>query len=1464
VTTPPLQPPSSHSGNGFARAQDLSRGACLLCAALAWAVAAAEPVPRGGGPSARELAQGYRDGRVLAKPRKEMLPTIDRAEGAEGLSLRARFARFGNVGVLVLPEGDTVEAAVTRLRATGRYEYVEPDYIRRALATPVVPNDPQFANQWALHNTGANGGSAGADIGAEAGWETISGAPGVVVGILDSGALTTHQDLAVNMWVNPTPGTTAAFNDSAAGSGTIQETDSANGLNAVARSGTPTDDSSSGHGTHVSGIVGAAGNNGLGVSGVAWRVQLMELKFLDSAGEGTLSDELPCIEYAIAHNVSAINASFGQANFSQAEMDAIQAAGKAGIIFVCGAGNSAENNDISGFFPADYPLDNIISVGATDNRDGPAVFTDYGSGSVEIFAPGDAIISTVNSSASSYGYLSGTSMATPFVTGAVALLKAQYPGDTYRETINRILNSVDRIPALAGKAQTGGRLNLATALATAAGTPPNARFASRMVLVGLDPYTRSNNADSPAALEPGTPEIAGVAGSHSLWWQWTAPEDATVEIDTSGNAGGTIIGGSTYPTLLGVYTGGTLDSLALVQGSANSGTERLEGGGTMSYSRVSFHAAAGTTYQINVQGQGATSGQTILAINTTPDNDSASSPMVLAGLSVSIMDANPNATLQGGEPRILGNPGGHSLWYSWTAPRSGTEQVSAYSYDFVPEAAVYTGSSIGSLSLVASGAGSALAGTSTVISKSLCTFNASAGTTYLICVDGVTARDTGEFTLSLDDSLWQATTGDSVTCSPAVGPDGTIYIGSDDNSLYAFDQNGNQKWRHAAGAAFDTSSAAIAPDGTIYAGSTDGNVYAFNADGSSKWTYAVPAPSGASGLSNALSCSPAVASDGTIYIHADDGNLYALNPDGTRKWTAPVPGFSYAAPTISPDGTITIGTDAGSLIALNPSGTQKWAFSTPGGGEQVYTAAAIDSGGNLYFGTLSGNFYSVDPAGRLRWRYAVGNGVTSAPALANGAVYFGGYDGNLYALSTASGALLWKYSLGTQVRASAPAVDANGVVYIGCYDHNVYAVSSSGSPVRIFASDDWIRSSPVISGTTLYFGSNDHKVYAFDIGAGAASSDWPMYQYDSSRPGRAGAGSLAITSQPASQTVAPGAPFTLSASATGPGILSYQWNLNGAPIAGAVGPAYTVSSASALNAGSYTVTVTSGSLSVTSAAAVVAVSAAIPGRIVNLSARADVGAGGNILIAGFVIGGSGTKSVVLRGVGPTLGTPPFSVPGALAQPQLTLVNTGTGATIATGAAWGGGATLAGEFALVGAFALPSASADAAVLENLPSGTYTSEISFVYGTGGVALAEIYDTAPGSTDSSLVNISARANVGTGANVLIAGFVVEGTQPARVLLRGIGPALGATPFNVPGALALPRIDLFNSAGTVIQSNTGWAGSPALSAAFAQAGAFALPSGSADAAMIATLPAGNYTLELSGQDGGTGVGLVEVYLLP
>ena len=266
--------------------------------------------------------------------------------------------------------------------------------------------------------------------------------------------------------------------------------------------------------------------------------------------------------------------------------------------------------------------------------------------------------------------------------------------------------------------------------------------------------------------------------------------------------------------------------------------------------------------------------------------------------------------------------------------------------------------------------------------------------------------------------------------------------------------------------------------------------------------------------------------------------------------------------------------------------------------------------------------------------------------------------------------------------------------------------------------------------------------------------------------------------------------------------------------------------------------------------------AADPSRIINLSTRSTVGTGGNILIAGFVINGMGSKQILLRGIGPTLAQ--FGITQALAKSHLALVSS-QGSTLATDSAWGGGTDLAQAFVDVGAFPLASNSADAALLQSLGGGAYTAQLSGLSSTTGVGLAEIYDADVGTPTARLINISARAAVGTGSNVLIAGFVIAGDTPETVLIRGIGPTLSQ--FGVTGSLATPELVLFDSGNNALQTNSGWGGGADLAQAFARVGAFSLPSASADAAILVTLPPGAYTAEVTGVNGATGVGLAEVY---
>ncbi len=1044
--------------------------------------------------TAQELTQGYRDGVVIAKPRRDQLASVDAAEAGEHLTVRKKFMRMGALRVLGLAAGDATPAALARLRASGRYEFVEPDYIKHATATP---NNPLFPQQWALQNTGGNGpgsGVPGDDIGAPAAWNTIHDAPNVIVAVLDSGGLLTHQDLAANLWKNPQENTDGfgAVNDLNGINATVAAT-----LNLGTKTkpnnapnpafGSPNDDN--GHGTHVSGILGAVGNSGVDTVGVAWKVQIMELKFLDSTGSGSTSAEITCIDFAIAHGANFINGSFGSSDASQSEMAALQAAGAAGIVVVVAAGNATQNNDFEPNYPADYALDNIVAVASSDNRDQPSSFSDFGPGSVELFAPGDTVLSLYNTSNTATATLSGTSMATPFVTGSLALLKAQFPADSYRQLINRLLRSVDQKPSFAGLVQTGGRLNLQKAVTSTVNTPFNDNFASRAILTGPDLLVRSNNVG--ATLEAGEPVIAGSAGGASLWWEWTPSQSGQVTLSTQGSG---------YATQLGVYTGAAVNALTPV---ATAGPNQAAG-----YSQVTFAIQAGTKYELTVQGVNGAAGPTILNVDVTPSNDAFTAPTVLTGKTARLTDINVNATTQPGEPKIQSNIGGHSLWYSWTAPQAGTYQVSGYSADFDPLVAVYTGSSLNALTVVGAATGGAISSdASAPDSVATVSFTAVAGTTYLFAVDGRTDSSTGlgagQFTLTLDDGLWQAAATDSVTCSPAVGADGTVYVGGDDGILYAVNPNGTSRWKFSSGSTFDTSAVAVGDDGTVYAGAANGTLYALTAAGTTKWKYTVPTPTDPT-LSNAVASSPALAADGTVYFKAGDNNLYALTPAGALKWTAVVPGESYAAPAIGPDGTIYLGSDGGTFYAVTPAGAIKWSYVADAG---IYASAAIDSGGNLYFASLNGTVYSLTSGGIRRWSFKAGNSVSSSPALgANGVVYFGCYDGLVYALNAATGAQVWTYTTGAQIRASTPAVDSNGTVYVGSYDKSVYAINADGTLNRVYPTDDVIRSSPVIANGNLYFGSNDHRLYAFAIGTVPAPSSWPMYQVNARRLGRFGSG----------------------------------------------------------------------------------------------------------------------------------------------------------------------------------------------------------------------------------------------------------------------------------------------------------------------------------------------------------------------
>lgn len=397
---------------------------------------------------------------------------------------------FSNVGISVLnitEQNKPLDKILSELNDMDMVEYAEPDY---TLQADVVPNDPQFNELWGLHNIGQSSGIVDADIDAPEAWNTNTGDSGIVVAVIDTGVDYNHVDLSANMWSNPGEIAGNGIDDDLNG-----YVDDIHGIDTANSDSDPMDDHS--HGTHVSGTIGAVGNNGTGVVGVNWNVKILGCKFLSASGFGSTAGAIECLDYVLGLknagiNVRLTNNSWGGGGFSQALSQAISDNGAAGILFVAAAGNAASNTDISPHYPSSYVLPTILSVASTDRNDNLSSFSNYGVTSVDLGAPGSSILSTIPGNG--YGLKNGTSMAAPHVAGVAALVWAQNPALTLASLKTLIMNSTDPIPSLTGKTITGGRLNVSNALGCTPGTPvmlissPTAGFAvplSQSIVVSI-------------------------------------------------------------------------------------------------------------------------------------------------------------------------------------------------------------------------------------------------------------------------------------------------------------------------------------------------------------------------------------------------------------------------------------------------------------------------------------------------------------------------------------------------------------------------------------------------------------------------------------------------------------------------------------------------------------------------------------------------------------------------------------------------------------------------------------------------------------------------------------------------------------------------------------------------------------------------------------------------------------------
>jgi len=698
----------------------------LVSVAL-WFVTSLSAQPVIGAP----VAESFHPTRILVKfkPQEKAEPQHPVLR-QQGLKVQRQFKFLPQVMVLDLEDKAQARAVqalpaqararslrdrIAALQASGRFEYVEPDYTRTINA---IPTDSAFTDGtlWALRNLGQNGGTPGADIGAVAAWGITNGSTNVIVAVIDTGINYTHQDLAANMWRNP--------GESGSGKETNNLDDDGDGytnnvfgINAITGSGNPWDDSVDkhgnplGHGTHVAGTIGAAANNGSPHVGVAWNVRLMACKALNSQGGAAsqaayVSDTTECLAFAVAKGARIINASYGGPAFSQAEFEAIRAARDQGVLFVAAAGNNrsqGQDNDTSWLrsYPASYALENIIAVAAVDRSDNLAWFSHFGLNSVHLGAPGVEIFSCRNGSDTDYGFLEGTSMATPHVVGAAALVLAFHPNASLIELRRRILNGTVPIPSLTNKTTTGGHLNVFNSLVAVPATNLN---------VEVFPH-------SGQYLSAGKPAVLSVVLSDLL-----PVTNATVVARLSGFTNLSLLNGGNAPDGVaadGIYTTGFLvpTNLSLLD----------------------------VALEVSAPGWLSVTSHVAYPVAPPPPNDNFANRIALPPnvCPITVTGANGSASRESGEPYHGIGLGGRSIWWKWTAPFTGPVKFSTAESGVITSLAIYTGSVVSNLTLVASNDHPSYYDTYSAL-----TFDAVAGTQYQIAVDGI-GPDPGQILLTV-------------------------------------------------------------------------------------------------------------------------------------------------------------------------------------------------------------------------------------------------------------------------------------------------------------------------------------------------------------------------------------------------------------------------------------------------------------------------------------------------------------------------------------------------------------------------------------------------------------------------------------------------------------------------------------------------------------------------------------------
>ena len=585
------------------RVLGLQLQAVAVCALLAVSTAYAQILPSI--PMAAAGAGGYATDSILVRF-KPSANASDKAQ-ARGLVNAVSHRSYGLVRGLEnmrLKAGQGVTDAVDKLSRLPFVEYAEPDFIVHKTAT----NDTYYGLIYAIENTGqvigpstdSQSGVVDADMDVVEAWLTQTGDPNQIIAVIDSGVQYDHEDLAANMWTNPGEIPNNGVDDD--GNGFVDDVYGydfhGSGANVYSEDSDPMDED--GHGTHVAGTICAQTDNGLGVAGVVKRCRVMALRFIGPNG-GYTSDGVASLDYAVQMGAKVSNNSWGGGGFSQSLYAAIEAARDADHIFLAAAGNDNTDTDASAHYPSSYELTNVVSVAATDNRDNRADFSNYGAVSVDIGAPGKNIASTWIGNG--YVWSSGTSMATPNVTGVVALIRSHNPGWNYQQVIDHLYATARPAASMAGITTTGKIANAAAAVATV--EPPSPPAAPSGLMVDSVTETSvslswADNADNESAfvIERDGQELSqtvganvtsftdsGLAGATAYSYRvkarntagdsaWAGPVDATTDTPPPFQ---TVVA-SSETTLAGSVVSGNYLTTHLADGSDEVIRERESGG----------------------------------------------------------------------------------------------------------------------------------------------------------------------------------------------------------------------------------------------------------------------------------------------------------------------------------------------------------------------------------------------------------------------------------------------------------------------------------------------------------------------------------------------------------------------------------------------------------------------------------------------------------------------------------------------------------------------------------------------------------------------------------------------------------------------------------------------------------------------------------------------------------------------